>query len=32
MRIRAFFDNHFVACLILNTAVVFGLLGAALFN
>jgi hypothetical protein len=27
-----FFDRHFVACLILNTAVVFGLLGMAVSN
>jgi hypothetical protein len=32
MRIRAFLDNHFAACLILNTVAVFGLLSAALFN
>jgi hypothetical protein len=32
MRIRAFFDRHFVACLIFNTAVVFGLLGMAISN
>jgi hypothetical protein len=32
MRIRAFFDRHFVACLIFNTLVVFGLLSAAFAN
>jgi hypothetical protein len=32
MRIRAFFDRHFVTCLILNTVAVFGLLGVSLIN
>lgn len=32
MRIRAFFDNHFVVCLIFNTVVVFALLSTALLN